>query len=246
MIIELTGNIHFEAVMIFFVLLTALLLSRSYFLAAVPTLTLAIQAKLLPLVAIPLLIKRFGLIKAGIFGLFCLLTLWLSSPLLWSGLGKLEHLLSSLSLYYGKFEFNGSLYSVFNAIGWWIAGYNPIWWVSKLMLVLTLTLFALVYYRKPEFLSGFFYLMSVYFLCSAVVHPWYLAILVALSPFVPWRFPLAWSAFIPLTYVTYSTKPYQQNYWLVGIEYAIVFGVLLYELNRYGTFNFASRRIGKL
>ena len=233
-IIELTGNIHFEAVMIFFVLLTALLLYRSNFVVAIPALTLAIQAKLIPLIAIPLLVKKYGLMKTCLFGLLCLFTLWISSPLLWTGTDTLEHFFSSLSLYYGKFEFNGSLYSLFSAIGWWIAGYNPIWWVSKLMLLLTLTLFALIYYRKPEFLSGFFYLMSVYLLCSAVVHPWYLAILVALAPFVPWRFPLAWSALIPLTYITYSVRPYQQNYWLVAMEYAIVFAVLLYDLNRGG------------
>ena len=72
--------------------------------------------------------------------------------------------------------------------------------------------------------------MTAYLLCSAVVHPWYLAILIALSPFVPYRFPLAWTALVPLTYSTYSVLPYQQNYWFVAIEYLFVAAILLYEM----------------
>lgn len=229
-IIELTGNIHFEAVMIFFILLTVMLLYKKQFVAALPALTLAIHAKLLPLIAVPLLFKKFGMLRTALFGIFCLLLLWLSSPLLWTDIERYQHLFSSLQLYYGKFEFNGSIYTLFNAIGWWIAGYNPIWWVSKIMLLTTLVLFTLIYYRKPGFLSGFFWLMTAYLICSAVVHPWYLAILIALSPFIPYRFPLAWTAFVPLTYATYSMTPYQQNYWLVAIEYTVVLAVFLYEM----------------
>ncbi|NEU08367.1 hypothetical protein GZH53_08610 [Flavihumibacter sp. R14] len=229
-IIELTGNIHFEAVMIFFVLLTALLVHNKQFLAAAFPLAMAIQAKLLPLITIPLLIKKFGIAKTALFGSLCLFILWLSSPLLWTNTGRYFHFFSSLQLYYGKFEFNGSIYSLFSAIGWWFAGYNPIWWVSKIMLLITLAPFAIIYKRRPGFLKGFFWLMTAYLLCSAVVHPWYLAILIALSPFVNYRFPLAWTALAPLTYITYSVLPYQQNYWFVALEYLTVAAVLLYEM----------------
>ena len=71
--------------------------------------------------------------------------------------------------------------------------------------------------------------MIAYLFFSAIVHPWYLAILVAFSPFLPCRFALIWTALIPLTYQTYAVEPYQQNYVLIGVEYAAVAAYLVYE-----------------
>ena len=62
-IIELTGNIHFEAVMIFFVPPTRSSCIKKQFLGAALALAMAIQAKLLPLDHFPLLIRKFGLLK---------------------------------------------------------------------------------------------------------------------------------------------------------------------------------------
>jgi uncharacterized membrane protein len=54
-IIELTGNLHFEAVMIFFTLLSVWLLVTNKWILASLALTLAISAKLLPIIFLPLL-----------------------------------------------------------------------------------------------------------------------------------------------------------------------------------------------
>ena len=58
--------------------------------------------------------------------------------------------------YYGKFDFNGSIYSLFSAVGRWIAGFNPIWWVSKILRLINLVLFAYHLNRRPGFFEGFF------------------------------------------------------------------------------------------
>lgn len=232
-IIELTGNIHFEALMIFFVLLTAWLLLKKQSSAAAGALSLAVQAKLLPLIAIPLLFKKFGLWRTFLFGFLCVLLVGICSPLLWDEPERLIHIFSSLQLYYGKFEFNGSVYSILRGGGWWLLGYNPIWWVSKIMMLLTIVVSIIIYRRSQDFLKGFFWLLISYLLLSAIVHPWYLAILIALSPFLPYRFALVWSALVPLTYHTYVVEPYEQNYVLIAVEYAAVAGYLVYELRRH-------------
>ncbi|MBC7743792.1 MAG: hypothetical protein H7096_01670 [Flavobacterium sp.] len=228
-IIELTGNIHFEAIMIFFILLSAYFISRSQIAGTVGALTLAIQAKLIPVIAIPLLIKKVGFIKTVWIGFTCFLLFWISSPFLWGGVERYLHFISSLQLYYGKFEFNGSIYSLFRGTGYWLTGFNQIYWTSKLLVLLTLALFIYIYRSSKDFLQGFFWLMAAYLLFSAVVHPWYLAILVALSPFVFYRFAMIWSALVPLTYITYSIIPYQQNYWIIGLEYCVVVAFVTFE-----------------
>lgn len=231
-IIELTGNIHFEALMIFFILLTAWLLTKKTFIVAAVPLSMAVQAKLIPLIGIPLLIPRFGLWKTMVFGFACALLLLINSPVFWGSPDRVLHLLGSLQLYYGKFEFNGSIYSVLRAAGWWLWGYNPIEWLSKIMILLTLITFWFIYRSKADFLQGFFWLICSYLLFSAVVHPWYLAILVALSPFVKYQFALAWTALIPLTYITYTQIPYEQNYWIIGLEYLLVMGLAAIEIRK--------------
>ena len=234
-IIELTGNIHFEAIMIFFILLAAWYIHKQKQISSASAMTLAIQAKLIPIIAIPLLIKEIGFRKTVWYSLACLLLMCFLSSGLLNTPERFFHFFESLQLYFGKFEFNGSLYIVFRSIGWWILDYNPIAVLSKIMLVLSLTGMLYIYYRKMNLLSGFFWLLIVYLGCSAIVHPWYLSPLIALSAFVRYRFVLIWSALIPLTYITYSSIPYNENYWLVGLEYLVTLGWFIWEYNRMNT-----------
>ena len=228
-IIELTGNIHFEALMIFFLLLTAFLIQQNKHKLSIAALVLAIQAKLIPAILIPLLIKESGFWKTFFYGLSCLIIFYILSPYLWGEPDKFFNFLTSLKLYYGKFEFNGGIYSILSGAGWWISGFNPIYFVSKLMMGLTIAGFVYVYFKNKNFLTGMFWLFAIYLIFSAVVHPWYLTTLIVLCPFVNFRFALIWSALIPLTYITYQTSPYQQNYWIIAIEYTAVFAFLFYE-----------------
>ena len=234
-IIELTGNIHFEAIMIFFMLLAAWYIHKQKQISSASAMTLAIQAKLIPIIAIPLLIKEIGFRKTVWYSLACLLLMCFLSSGLLNTPERFFHFFESLQLYFGKFEFNGSLYIVFRSIGWWMLDYNPIAVLSKIMLVLSLTGMLYIYYRKMNLLSGFFWLLIVYLGCSAIVHPWYLSPLIALSAFVRYRFVLIWSALIPLTYITYSSIPYNENYWLVGLEYLVTLGWFIWEYNRMNT-----------
>ncbi len=74
--------------------------------------------------------------------------------------------------------------------------------------------------------------LLLYFAFANIVHPWYVCSLVALCVFTPFRFPIVWSIMAVLTYYTYLTDAYMENLYLVGLEYLIVYGVLIWELWR--------------
>jgi hypothetical protein len=111
-----------------------------------------------------------------------------------------------------------------------VLGYNPIAVLSKLMIVFTLAGILFVYLKESDMLSGFFWALIIYLGFAAIIHPWYLTPLVALSVFIRFRFILVWSALIPLSYISYKTLPYSENYWITGLEYLIVMGYLLWEM----------------
>ncbi|WP_304064765.1 polyprenol phosphomannose-dependent alpha 1,6 mannosyltransferase MptB [Pedobacter glucosidilyticus] len=228
-IIEFTGNLHFEAVMIFFTLLFIWMLLKNRWILAAISLALAICSKLLPIIFIPLMIKKVGLKKTIFIGLItgsvCLLLFlpFLHTEKLWMNFRE------SLNLYYGKFEFNGSFYQLFRAIGWEIYNYNPIAKTSKLLIALTLIGFIITYIKSKNLFEGIFWLIFIYNIFGAIVHPWYILFLVALSPFVKWRFGMVWSLLICLSYYTYSTQPYQESMALVMVEYGLLGVFLIYE-----------------
>lgn len=229
-IIELSGNIHFEAFMIFFFLLAAWLIYKQSYISSAGALSLAIQAKLLPLIAIPLLVKEIGIKKTIGYCIICMfITIFLSFGLL-NTPERFFHFFQSLGLYYGKFEFNGGLYLLLRSIGWWIMGYNPIATLSKIMIMLSLSGIIYVYFKKFGLLKGFFWVLLIYLVCASIVHPWYLTPIIALSIFVKYRFVLVWSALIPLSYLTYSNSSFSENYWVTGLEYLVVLSFFIWEL----------------
>jgi len=228
-IIELTGNIHIEAFMIFFFLLTALLFYNQKIIGSASALSLSIQAKLLPILVIPFLIKKIGIRKTIEYVLLCILITTLISIGTINSSDRIAHIAESLKLYYGKFEFNGGIYLLFRSIGWTVMRYNPIAFISKLMILFSLTGIVYVYLKESDILSGFFWILVIYLGFAAIIHPWYLTPLVALSIFVRFRFILVWAALIPLSYISYRTLPYAENYWIIGLEYFIVIGFFLWE-----------------
>lgn len=227
-IIELTGNLHFEAVVIFFLVLTYkmakknLLLSAFFFACAVST-------KMLPLIFIPLIIRylyvKKGMIYASIVGI---VTLLFFAPFIDKML--VEKLFSSVNLYFQKFEFNASIYYLIREIGFKIYGYNIIGTAGKVMAFLTFSGICLISWKSKNLFVGALGVLTLYFAMATTVHPWYASTLVAISIFTKFRYPIVWSYLIFLSYATYQTNLYQENLWLVALEYLVVFGVIIYEL----------------
>ncbi|MGV3504341.1 MAG: glycosyltransferase 87 family protein [Adhaeribacter sp.] len=232
-IVELTGNLHFEALMVLFLTASLYLLWQGRWAWSAGALGLGIGVKLLPLMLLPLLLtylgwKRFvlyGSLVAGVVGLQFLP--FLSQELL-------VHFGSSLNLYFQKFEFNASIYYLLRWLGYQVQGYNLIAQIGPLLSGITTVFIACLAWRQSRselhLARNMLFVFTVYLLLATVVHPWYLSTLVMLCCLSCWRYPLAWSAGALLSYAAYQTPAYQENLWLVALEYLLVFGCIALEI----------------
>lgn len=232
-ILELSGNLHFEALMIFFLLLSIYLLKNKKPVFSAISFALAIGTKLIPLIFLPLFISRLGLKKAIVYFLITgTTTILLFLPLLSREL--IEGLSSSLSLYFHKFEFNAGIYYLVREIGFAAKGYNIIGTAGSAMALLTFTsiiIFSFWEGRKNfSWLKAFMWVLLLYLVFTTTLHPWYVIPLVAFSLFTNYRFPVLWTALVFFTYAGYSTEGFQEQLWIVIIEYIMVFGFILYEI----------------
>jgi len=231
--LELTGNLHFEAFLLLTLLASIYFLLQNKTLAAAVAFGLAVSIKLLPLLFLPPLIKYFGWKKFMLFTGLMTGTIAISFiPFVSEAL--IRNIADSINLYFQKFEFNASIYYLLRSIGYVISGYNLIGVLGPL---LGLTVLGSVLYLTKKFnhsnsglIKIFLLSLSVYFFLATVVHPWYLCTVVALAALANWKYPLVWSWVAFLSYNAYRTTSYQENLYLVALEYSLVFGTLYYEL----------------
>lgn len=249
-IIELSWNLHFEAFVIFFLLLSLYLLAGNRIWKAAISFSVAIGTKLLPLIFLPLLLARIGWRRSIVFyfiaGTCCLVLL---TPL-WN-VEIITGFNESISLYFKKFEFNASLYYLVREYGYWQKGYNIIQTVGW-KLGLAAGIFIIILAVAPFFMNQSYFHESnknplaaahvlclpgvmmwsllIYFLFTTTLHPWYITTLLALSAFTRFRFVVFWTALIFLTYSGYSESGFKENLLITAIEYILVFGYLVYEL----------------
>ncbi len=261
-ILEVTGNIHFEGAMVFFFLLGIWLLIKmpvsnpkqlnpplSFFIGSAISMALSIASKLLPLMFLPFFIKRIGKVRKRfaasqsvnlnwkrVYSYFLIigLTLLLLFLPLTNGL-FLSNFGNSLYLYFQKFEFNASLYYLFRWLGFRLKGYNLIAVLGPILAALVFIGISLkaFFEQNPSWVNIFEQLLfsiCLYLFCATTVHPWYIALPVVFSVFTRFRFPVLWSGLVFMTYINYSYEPYFENLWVVGMEYIIVAGFLIYEM----------------
>ena len=242
-IVELTGNLHFEGVMLFFFLLAVwLLFVEKQGIWSAVSWGAAISVKLLPLLFLPLLVRRLGWARSlRYFGVVLAVNAGLFVPF-WNW-KLVENVVSSLNLYVQKFEFNASLYYLVRAVGFWLQGFNTIQWVGPGLAAIAVALMMAVlvrdfYEKSPETDSRFWSMMlllhTLYLAFATTVHPWYVVPLVAYSVFTPWRYAIVWSGLVVLSYAAYAGNRWvlAGNGWLIALEYGVVYGWLAVELVR--------------
>ncbi|MBC7887588.1 MAG: hypothetical protein H7Z13_06845 [Ferruginibacter sp.] len=230
-VIELSGNLHGEVFMIFFLALSFYLLIKQQYLLSAVFLGLAVSTKLLPLIFIPAVISFIGTRKGIVFSLITLITLTVSF-IPFMDAAFLQHILESLGYYFQKFEFNASIYYLLRWIGYDITGFNLIYIIGMILPVVAFVfILRIAWYKKIQTPAMLFerllFTLLVYYLFSLIVHPWYITLLVALSVFTVRRFAFAWSALVMLTYSTYLQTPYHEILWVTALEY-IVLGVIVF------------------
>jgi hypothetical protein len=144
----------------------------------------------------------------------------------------IEKLFSSVNLYFQKFEFNASIYYLLREIGYKIYGYNVIGTAGKILAFLTFSGVLFISWNSKNLFVGALAILTLYFAMATTVHPWYATNLLVIAIFTKLRYPIVWSYSIFLSYATYQTNLYQENLWLVAIEYLLVFGMMIYEVKQ--------------
>jgi len=243
-IIELTGNLHFEALMIFFVLAGYYFIKQDKYWLAGVGFGLSVGAKLLPLMFMPFFFKRLKARQWLVLFFACGVTIVLVF-LPFVGQEFLRGFLSSFRLYFERFEFNASIFYVVRGIGFWQKGYDIIQTAGPVLSYIVffgIVIMALTHRPERLLLAGLFMLaLTLYFSFATIVHPWYITPLVAFCVFSKFRFPILWSFLVFFTYAGYTESGFRENFWIVTIEYLLVWALMIYELYKYWPFGLSVR-----
>lgn len=233
-VVELTGNLHFEGLLVFFILLALWLLSRQKWTASAIALGLGVATKLLPLLALPLLVRRLGGRRfAAYLAVLTGALLLLFSPFL--SVALFVNVSRSLNLYYRSFEFNASVYYLLRPVGYWLTTYNQIAIIGPSLALLSgLIGLSLAWRERRQSVAALpqtlLLMLTAYYALATTIHPWYLTLLIGLSVLSRFRYPLVWGGMAILSYAAYRTSTYTENLWLVALEYGVMYAVLAREL----------------
>ena len=222
-ILEITGNLHFEGVMLFFLLLGfySFLRNKKRFGAWYG---IAIAVKLTPLILGPIWLRYLKEKQLPTFVLGTGLAVFiLFIPLF----GMLPNFVESIQLYYGKFEFNAGIYYLIRYISMWWIPYNPIQYISPMMTVLAAIIILWIAWKRPlpTIFANVVGAYLVYLLLHTVVHPWYLIVPLGISVLTPYRVFPVWSFMIFLSYASYIGPETKESPLLLLVQYGVVLGV---------------------
>lgn len=248
-IIEMTGNLHFEPVMLFFLVFGLYKLHQQKWLFAAILLACSISVKLIPLLFLPLFFQWFvkttsisALLKSssfykliGFYIIILLTTLLLFSPFYSSEF--VANYSKSVGLWFKNFEFNASFYYLFREIGYLFRGYNEIAVIGKITPILTIIfLFILTFFRKnnslTQIITAMLFGLCFYYFTATTVHPWYIATPLILTIFTKYKFPILWSFVVILSYQAYANTPFKENLFIIFIQYTAVFIFMFYEIKQ--------------
>lgn len=243
-IIELTGNLHFEGVMLFFLILSLYLLHKNKWQWAAVVFALSISTKLVPLLFLPLFVKWFRLKEdhakidfkklISFYLIIGTATLLLFAPFF--SMTFINNYSKTVGLWFGNFEFNASLYYLAREVGYFITGYNQIAIIGKILPVIIFTsIWCLALFRKNQVFSTLVKSMliafTIYLLLSTTVHPpWYIASILLLSVFTNYKYAIVWSFIVIISYLAYANADNTENLWIIGAEYLVVYAIIIFEL----------------
>ena len=232
-IIELTGNLHFEGLMLcLFIMSLYFIHSKKWHIAAV-VMALSIAVKLVPVLSLPLFLNKLGWKKSVLFysvtaAVFIILFIPFFS------FGLLENFSATIGLWFSNFEFNASVYYFLKGTLENINGVSVINSMGIIVAcVVTLQTSYLLLKKKKEtgqIILMILWILSGYYFISTTVHPWYIISLLLLSVFTNYKFVLVWSYTLILSYIAYNEFSVEECNSILIIEYTPVILMLGWEL----------------
>lgn len=232
-IMEITGNLHFEGLVLLLLLASLLALSKQNNSLSGGFWGLSVGMKLLPMMLIPTFFSFEKTRRSTAFWIGFAIALvasfaWLLIDNSWI------HFLQSLKLYQGKFEFNASIYYLLREVGFWTKGYNIIGEVSPILS--GITLLGVLYFSWKRSPQNLFQLIDLwvliylfYLLLQPVIHPWYLIPAFGLSLFIDKKAFLIWTFAAIFSYQAYSNTNYQESPIFLFLEYALLFLAIYWD-----------------
>ena len=224
-IVELIGNMHMELLMIFgFAVFLWGLHEKKGLAWSVFGLAFSVASKLVTAISFPFLLKRLTKKELLIYGSMMVVVMGiLFGPMV---VGSYENFGKGLDLYFQKFEFNASVYFLVRQVGYWITGYNVIGKAGPFLGLIAGLLVLVLAWREKEAGIGslckrVLWALTIYYLLSTTVHPWYTSLLVFLSIFTNVRYAYVWSFLALLSYAKYYDDG-SLYYWMVALEYVLL------------------------
>lgn len=230
-IIELTGNLHFEGVMLSFLFVAFYFVLTKKWLIAALFWAIAINIKLTPIILLPFLLRFVGWRSAlKTYFLVGSFSIALLSIYLWPSV--FPNFMSSIELYFNNFEFNSSLFSIVEYMIYPVYDYKTILVVGPLLSKIGVLIICLIAIIRPINTGRvWFERMSwgylIYLLFATTVHPWYIVFPLGLSIFTKNTFIIAWSFLIMLSYGFYA---FENKFISNGLIVAEYIGLLIFVL----------------
>jgi alpha-1,6-mannosyltransferase len=105
------------------------------------------------------------------------------------------------------------------------------------MAILTLLIIMVIWMiylrnKRMHWSAAMVMVLTVYFLMSTTIHPWYLGTLFVLSIISGHRYPLLWTYLVFLSYSHYQEGCFSEKYLFIWLEYFLLFGWMLIEFRR--------------
>ncbi len=230
-IVEFMGNLHPDVFVILFLSVSVLLVTSNRLMTAAIPFGFAIATKILPIIFLPFLIRKWGWKKAILFSLIALgVGALLFLPFISHKLT--ENIAANLELYYVRLEFNTSIvYLVRNGYTYF-TGSTETALIGPMLAVLSGIIILYYASRKYSEDKGMIYFMitglAFYSLLSSTVHPWHLTLPLFFAVFSTVRWPLFASLFVMLSYLLYSQG--MENKWVLITEYGLI--IVSYVIDR--------------
>lgn len=230
-IIEVNGNLHFEGWMLTLVAAGIYFLQKNKNYVSALFFSFAAGLKLIPLLVLPMIKKWKGMRTAIIISIVSFVLFII--PFLLFIYPHNNNFLTSLDLYYHKFEFNASFYFILKWIGFQFSDLHPIVYSSQILITIFLVFYTYLFFKSDEKnLSDFFLTTSIaftaYYLLATTVHPWYILTVLFFSVLSGKYYGIIWSGLVFLSYAAYSGNE-TLYYYMVSIEYFTLFVFMFLE-----------------